>query len=82
MSLVNVGNNIVVYKAYHNATVNVQSVRNSKGDESLLAPIIIDNFKGQVTDSVKDLLEENYIHISLIKTNTITLLQPLYIHIY
>ena len=55
----------------------VQSVRNLKGDESLSALVIMDNFKGQVADSVKDLLEENNIHIAFVPPNTTDLLQPL-----
>ena len=55
----------------------VQSVRNLKGDESLPALVIIDNFKGQVTDSVKDLLEENNVHIAFVPPHTTDLLQPL-----
>ena len=61
----------------HIITPYVQSVRNLKGDESLPALVIMDNFKGQVTDSVKDLLEENNVHIAFVPPNTTDLLQPL-----
>ena len=37
----------------------------------------MDNFKGQVTGSVKDLLEDNNIHIAFVPPNTTDLLQPL-----
>ena len=57
----------------HIITPHVQSVRNLKGDKSLPALVIMDNFKGQVT-SVKDLLEEN---IAFVPPNTTDLLQPL-----
>ena len=55
----------------------VQSVRNLKGDESLPALVIMDDFKGQVTDSVKDFLEENNVHIAFVSPHTTDLLQPL-----
>ena len=37
----------------------------------------MDNFKGLVTDSVKDILEENNVHIAFVPPNTTDLLQPL-----
>ena len=55
----------------------IQSVRESKGEESLPALVIMDNFKGQATDNVKALLEENNVHISFVPPNTTDLLQPL-----
>ena len=61
----------------HIITPHVQSVRNLKGDESLPALVIMDNFKGLVTDSVKDILEENNVHIAFVPPNTTDLLQPL-----
>ena len=55
----------------------IQSVRESKGEESLPALVIMDNFKGQATDNVEALLEENNLHISFVPPNTTDLLQPL-----
>jgi hypothetical protein len=41
------------------------------------AVVIMDNFKGQITNSVQALLEENNIHICLLPPNTTDRLQPL-----
>ncbi len=56
----------------------VDSTRDLLGFEpSQSALVIIDNFKGQVTDSVNSLLEQNNIHTCLLPPNTTDLLQPL-----
>ena len=39
--------------------------------------IIMDNFKGQLTEKVNDLLEENHLHVCLLPLNTTDLLQPM-----
>ena len=49
-SLVNGANNVGIYQAPH-----IQSIRESKGGKNLPALVIMDNFKGQVTDNVKAL---------------------------
>lgn len=41
------------------------------------ALIIMDNFKGQVTTSINDILENNNIHVSLLPPNTTDRLQPM-----
>ena len=49
-----------------------------KEDEDEKAAIVImDNFKGQVTDSVNQLLDSNNIHVCLLPPNTTDLLQPM-----
>ena len=45
--------------------------------EDSAAIVIINNFKGQVTDSVLSLLESNNIHICLLPPNTTDALQPM-----
>ena len=39
--------------------------------------VIIDNFRGQITDSVNSLLEANNIHVALLPANATDLLQPM-----
>ena len=39
--------------------------------------IIMDNFKGQVTEKVSSLLEKFYLHVCLLPTNTTDLFQPM-----
>ena len=39
--------------------------------------VIMDNFKGQVTPAVNDLLEKNDIHVCLLPPNTTDCLQPM-----
>ena len=46
------------------------------GDDKL-AVAIIDNFKGQITEAVTNLLEINNIHVCLLPPNTTDLLQPM-----
>ena len=53
----------------------VERVRDDVGEKS--AAVIIDNFKGQVTDAVIDLLEEHGIYVCLLHANTTDRLQPM-----
>ena len=53
----------------------VETVRERVNNKPAL--VIIDNFKGQITASVNDLLEQNNIHVCLLPPNTTDLLQPL-----
>ena len=46
-------------------------------DTTTAALVIMDNFKGQITDSVNSLLELNNIHVALLPANTTDLLQPM-----
>ena len=55
----------------------VKLIRELKQDDSASALVIIDNFKGQVTDAIHILLEENNISVALLPANTTDLLQPL-----
>jgi len=41
------------------------------------ALVIMDNFRGQVTPAINNLLEENDIHVSLLPPNTTDRLQPM-----
>lgn len=52
-------------------------IRELKQDDSASALVIMDNFKGQVTDAIHKLLEENNILVALLPANTTDLLQPL-----
>lgn len=54
----------------------VESMR-EKFDEDPAALIVMDNFKGQVTPKVNQLLEEHRIHVCLLPPNTTDRLQPL-----
>ena len=55
----------------------VKSQRDALQDPTLSAIVIMDNFRGQVTEPVYRLLEENNIHVCLLPPNTTDLLQPL-----
>lgn len=55
----------------------ITAQRELLGDASRHAAIIMDNFKGQVTDSVHALLEEHGIYPCLLPPNTTDRLQPL-----
>ena len=52
-------------------------IRELKQDDNASALVITDNFKGQVTDAIHMLLEENNIFVVLLIANTTDLLQPL-----
>ena len=54
----------------------VKSVRASFSDDTP-ALVIMDNFKGQITSSVTELLESNNIHVCLLPPNTTDHLQPM-----
>jgi hypothetical protein len=53
----------------------VNSRREMVGDKPAL--VIMDNFKGQVTTKINDLLEANDIHVCLLPPNTTDVLQPM-----
>ena len=53
----------------------VEKVREVVGDSTAL--VIMDNFKGQVTNSVTNVLEVNNILVVLLPPNTTDLLQPM-----
>ena len=55
----------------------VERYRDVLEDETAAAVVIFDNFKGQVTSTINDLLEQNNIHVCLLPANTTDLLQPL-----
>ena len=46
-------------------------------EEDTPAMVIMDNFKGQITSAVIELLEENSIHVVLLPPNTTASLQPM-----
>jgi len=48
-----------------------------KGDESLPAVVIMDDFKGQITKDVLTLLDSNSIYVALLPLNMTDKLQPL-----
>lgn len=52
-------------------------VKQVRCGREVAAVVIMDNFKGQITEAVLSLLDENDIHICLIPANTTDLLQPL-----
>ena len=54
----------------------IQSTRAALEDDSP-ALVIMDNFKGQVTSTVTNLLEENNVHVCLLPPNTTDRLQPM-----
>ena len=53
----------------------VEKQRGMLGDKPAL--VIMDNFKGQVTTKINDLLEANNIHVCLLPPNTTDTLQPM-----
>ena len=54
----------------------VEKVREDVGADKT-ALVVMDNFKGQVTESVTSLLEDHNIHICLLPANTTDLVQPM-----
>ena len=59
----------------------VENIQEMLYNDQTPALIIIDNFKGQITKKVNDLLEENHLHVCLLPPNTTDLLQPMDISI-
>ena len=55
----------------------VESYREYLNDPDQAALVIMDNFKGQVTSAVNNLLEVHNIYVCLIPANTMNLLQPM-----
>ena len=55
----------------------VRSVRELLYTPTTPGVIIMDNFKGQVTDKVTSLLEKCHLHVCLLPANTTDLLQPM-----
>ena len=53
----------------------IEKQREMLGDKPAL--VIMDNFKGQVTTKINDLLEANNIHVCLLPPNTTDTLQPM-----
>ena len=58
-------------------TIIVPYVERMRDGEEIPALVIMDNFKGQITQKVNSLLEENNIHICLLPPNTTDRLQPM-----
>ena len=54
----------------------VESQRDALGKPSQAALVIMDNFKGQITTAINELLEANDIQICLLPANTTNQLQP------
>ena len=54
----------------------VQRVRCDLGNEEAAALVMTDNFKGQTTEAVLDLLESNNILVTLLPLNTTNVLYP------
>ena len=55
----------------------VETMRESLGDPEQAALVIMDNFKGQMTPAINELLEANSIQVCLLPPNTTDLLQPM-----
>ena len=55
----------------------IEAQRDALGDSEQSALVIMDNFKGQVTPAINELLEANNIHVCLLPSNTTDLLQPM-----
>ena len=53
----------------------IEGVHDTIGDKPAL--VIMDNFKGQITRSINDMLELHNIHVTLLPPNTTDLLQPM-----
>lgn len=55
----------------------IEAKREVMEDPEQAALVIMDNFKGQVTPAINELLEANNIHVCLLPPNTTDLLQPM-----
>ena len=55
----------------------VRSVRDTFYTATTLGVIIMDNFKGQVTEKISNLLDKHHLHVCLLPANTTDLLQPM-----
>ena len=55
----------------------MERIRQDFEDKETPAVVIMDNFKGQITPSVNQLLDANDIHVCLLPPNTTDLLQPM-----
>ena len=62
---------------HNNILPYVKSVREQRQESDAAALVIMDNFKGQITDAIHTLLEQNNILVALLPPNTTDLLQPL-----
>jgi len=60
---------------------HVRLIRETLYEETMPSLVIMDNFKGQVTASINNLLEVNNLHVCLIPPNTTDLLQSMDISI-
>lgn len=60
-----------------NIIVPYVAARRTSFEEDTPALIIIDNFKGQITSAITELLEANNIHVVLLPPNTTDSLQPM-----
>ena len=60
----------------HIIVPEIEKVREDTG-AGKTALVVMDNFKGQVSQSVTNLLEDHNIHICLLPANTTDLLQPM-----
>ena len=56
---------------------SIEAQREVSGDSEQSTLVIMDNFKGQVTPAINELLEANNIHVCLLLPNTTDLLQPM-----
>ena len=55
----------------------VEITRKNLNNEEAPALVIMDNFKGQITQVINSILEDNHIHVCLLPANTMDLLQPM-----
>ena len=70
-----------IHTVKHIVLPYVENIRELLYNDQTPALIIMDNFKGQVTKNVIDLLEENHLDVCLLPPNTTDLLQPMDISI-
>ena len=75
-ALVDRADHPAVYWSHNSALCEASAWRLQLGDDKP-AVAIMDNFKGQNTEAVTNLLETNNIHVCLLPPNTTDLLQPM-----